>query len=265
MDMNPAGTVSADSNLLKKLPANWGIEWLRSLKCKPEQQIFEGINGLGLPVVLRQQTYQPLRERLWHTLSQFSLPHVGQVIACSCVDGNLYTLERHYKGETLLNAVNGGRRLGKRQIIKSMWNINQDLATLYSQAGLLHLDIKPDNFMIDTYGNVTLLDFGAAYAAVEAIDFSRVPQYGTPTYAAPERYHAPNLVGPATDLYSLSEVLKWWLSAEGQLDFRLWTAIDEWQQFRSQLVESIMYGTGSERPGIEAYDAFEQLLYQGLL
>lgn len=264
MDMNPVGIVLADSNLLKKLPASWGIEALRCIKDKPEQQLYECANGLGQRFMIRVQIYQPERERVWHTLSHYTLPHLGAVLACCHLDGYLCILERYYKGETLHQAVSEGRRVGKRQILKAMLNINQDLATLYSQAGLLHLDIKPDNFLIDAYGNVTLIDFGAAYSDIQNLDFTKLFQYGTPVYAAPERLTSPNLVGPPADLYSLMAVLKWWLSAEGLLDYGLWEAIEKWQQQRITYVEALSFNASAPSAGAEAYGGFEHLLFQGI-
>ena len=250
---------------MKKLPANWGIEQLRCIKNKPEQQLYEGINALGQYQIIRFQSYQPLRERLWQSLSGYALPHVGEVVTCCRIEGMLCVLERHYRGENLLDAVNGGRRMGKRPIFKTLLNITQDLETLYCQEGLLHLDIKPENFMIDAYGNVTLLDFGSAYSQIQDIDFNQVSQYGTPAYAAPERFSSPNAVGPPADLYSLTEVLKWWLSAEGIMDYTLWESIVHWQERRVDFAYQPSFGGSCQSAGRAVYGTFEQLLYQGLL
>lgn len=248
-------------NLSKKLLTSWGIELIECLQKKPEQQIYECIGPMSQRYVLRLQPYSAERERLWKTLSMYQLPHLGQVLNCQRSEDCLYILERHYDGESLVSAVARSRRVfGLRQILLSLLKITQDLSVLYEKEGLLHLDIKPDNLWVDAYGNVTLIDFGAALTAVHVTDMLAIPQYGTPSYAAPERWQAPNQVGPPADLYSLTEVLKWWLSAEGMGYYPLWEALSKWQTRRQEMAEELLLYSARGQRGIEAYAYFESLL-----
>ncbi len=245
---------------MKKPPASWGIELISCLQDKPSQQIYEGINALGQRYVMRVQDYSPEREKLWKTLSRYQLPHLGQVIDCQKQGNKLYILERFYVGESLMDAMQAGRRFGMRHMLMTLLKITQDLATLYEREAVLHLDIKPENLLVDPYGNVTLIDFGAALTSVHVTDLLSIPQYGTPSYAAPERWQSPNQVGPPADLFSMTEVFKWWLGAEGIGSYDLWTTLNQWQNRRQQLAEGLIFHYKSHLEALEAYEAFEDLL-----
>jgi serine/threonine-protein kinase len=70
------------------------------------------------------------------------------------------------------------------------------------QAGLVHLDVKPANVIVDASGNAKLTDFGIARAARDSDERELV---GTARYIAPERIEG-NPVTPRTDVYGLALV-----------------------------------------------------------
>jgi peptidoglycan hydrolase-like protein with peptidoglycan-binding domain len=73
------------------------------------------------------------------------------------------------------------------------------------EAGFLHRDIKPANIMLDGDGKPTLIDFGAARAAM-ADRTKTMTAIFTPGYAAPEQFTSAKQ-GPWTDIYGLSATL----------------------------------------------------------
>lgn len=77
---------------------------------------------------------------------------------------------------------------------------------------LIHRDVKPENLLLSTRGEVLLSDFGIAVVA-----HSTSQQYiqkfaGTATYAAPEQFE--DQPRPASDQYALAIIVYEWLSGE---------------------------------------------------
>lgn len=70
--------------------------------------------------------------------------------------------------------------------------------------GLVHLDIKPRNILVDRFGTPVLVDFGLARSVAGTPGTS---SGGTPGYAAPEQFTGEMLPGPASDVHAIGVLL----------------------------------------------------------
>ena len=87
---------------------------------------------------------------------------------------------------------------------------------------IIHLDIKPDNIIIDEHNNVKLIDFGSS------IHKAGLTQAGmiSPGYAAPEQYGGKELTYQ-TDIYSVGMVLKFMADSNSTVHNKLYPVINK--------------------------------------
>jgi serine/threonine protein kinase len=89
------------------------------------------------------------------------------------------------------------------------WFLSHAIAALHSahKANIVHLDIKPANFLVDRANNIMLTDFGLAERIVKASDdTSQREAFGTPAYVSPEQITR-GKTDQRTDIYSLGATL----------------------------------------------------------
>ncbi len=118
-------------------------------------------------------------------------------------NGTAYIVMELVPGDTLESRLRQGP-LGAKEVDRILWPLLDGLEQVHA-SGFLHRDIKPANILLDAGGNPTLIDFGAARAAV-AGHTSAMTAVFTPAYAAAEQMTSAKQ-GPWTDIYALSATL----------------------------------------------------------
>ncbi len=134
---------------------------------------------------------------------QVSHPNVCRVYDIGEVDGQLFLSMEYIDGEDLGSLLRRIGHLPGDKAVEFARKICAGLAAAHDK-GVLHRDLKPANIMIDSHGQVMIMDFGLAAVAVEMQGLEA--RAGTPAYQAPEQL-AGREVTVRSDIYALGLVL----------------------------------------------------------
>lgn len=135
-------------------------------------------------------------------------PYLGRVFDIGIEQGRPYLVMEYVRGKTFAEWVRSERPSPAR------------IATLLAKAaegvyevhrfGALHLDLKPQNILVDEQGDPRVIDFGMARLAERRA--GSAPQWvsGTPEYMSPEQCVGDaDLISTRSDVYGLGAVLFW--------------------------------------------------------
>ena len=107
------------------------------------------------------------------------------------------------EGKTLHEIIQKKKRLGEKQVIKIGISLANAIDSV-ARAGLVHRDIKPDNIIITTDGDIKLCDLGLAKEAVDTQNLTEIGiTHGTPHFMSPEQAQGLDDLDYRADLYSL--------------------------------------------------------------
>jgi eukaryotic-like serine/threonine-protein kinase len=149
-------------------------------------------------------------------VARLSHPNIVTVIDRGDDDGRQFIVFEHVEGENLKELVLRTGRLPVRRALELALAVADGLAFAHEH-GLVHRDVKPQNVLLSSEGEVKVTDFGIARSLhVEHGVTQTGTVLGTGEYLAPEQASG-KPVSPATDVYSLGVVL--WELLAGDVPF----------------------------------------------
>jgi len=146
-------------------------------------------------------------------VAQMSHPNIVTVIDRGEDEGRQYIVFELVEGENLKQLVERSGPLPVRRVVELGVAMTDALAFAHEH-GLVHRDVKPQNVLLTSEGEVKVTDFGIARSLdVEHGVTQTGTVLGTSNYLSPEQASG-KPVTPATDVYSLGVVLYELLTAE---------------------------------------------------
>ncbi len=131
-------------------------------------------------------------------------PHIVPLYEVGREQGLVFLVMRYYPDGSLARRLERDGQLTPAQVAELGATIAEALDTAH-QRGVIHLDIKPDNILLDANGQAAVTDFGIAQAIGDAGPDGYISQ-GTPHYMSPEHVSGDALTG-RSDIYALGVVL----------------------------------------------------------
>ncbi|MFT5126051.1 MAG: serine/threonine protein kinase [Kiritimatiellia bacterium] len=151
-------------------------------------------------------------------------PNILPVLESGSVDGVEYAVVPFCSQGSLEGKVRNERRLEEMAVLQVLEHILMALVESHSR-GVLHLDIKPANILLDAEGTYLLSDFGVAHSLFQ---HGKPVVAGTPVFMSPEqaRGDIASLDG-RSDLFSLGAVASFLLEGGVHLPGSLEEILDE--------------------------------------
>jgi len=134
---------------------------------------------------------------------RISHPNACRIYDIGEADGLTFLSMEYVDGEDLASLLRRIGRLPGDKALEIARKLCAGLAAAHDK-GVLHRDLKPANIMLNSQGEIMIMDFGLAELA-DLITEDQV-RHGTPAYMAPEQL-AGKEVSTKSDIYSLGLVL----------------------------------------------------------
>jgi WD40 repeat protein len=134
-------------------------------------------------------------------------PNIVAIYEVGNAEGLHFFSMRLVRGSSLADALRKDGPFTAMSAAHLMRTIAEALAYAHS-LGVLHLDLKPANVLIDEHGTPHVADFGLARRIDSALALDNEEVSGTPAYMAPEQALARSQkITPATDIWGLGAIL----------------------------------------------------------
>lgn len=150
-------------------------------------------------------------------------------------DGLPFFSMRLVRGQSLAEQVLKSGALPARRAAQMLRTVAEAVDYAH-RLGVLHLDLKPGNVLIDEHGEPMVADFGLARRLEETLAGVVDEVSGTPCYMAPEQATAGGRIGVGTDVYALGATL--YEALTGRPPFRGATARETLEQVVYAVVPS---------------------------
>ena len=151
-------------------------------------------------------------------LANLNHPNLVKVHEFFEENGTAYYVMDYIDGESLRTKINREGKLSESLVLEYLHQLLPALEAAHKQS-IWHLDIKPENIMVDRYVHVYLIDFGASKhvepnsTLTTSLALAYTPGYCPPelldlSNETPEYYlQAIKDIGPWTDIYALGATM----------------------------------------------------------
>ena len=132
-------------------------------------------------------------------------PNIVSIYDIGEEDDIYYIVMEHVSGKTLKQYIQHHPLISMEKIVSIMKQLTSAIAHAHEN-GIIHRDIKPQNILIDHYGNIKVTDFGIAMALSSTTITQTNSLLGSVHYLSPEQARG-GLATKKSDIYALGIVM----------------------------------------------------------
>jgi len=156
-------------------------------------------------------------EQEFRSTSNLNHPNIVRGLEFGWTDSRPYIVMELVDGEDMWARIERLGRLSEAEAVNYVTQVAQGLHEAHKH-GIIHRDIKPDNILLTTDGQVKLADLGLSKDLEAELELTRDGRgIGTPNFIAPEQFNDAKHAGVRCDIYSLGATL--YMALTGQLPF----------------------------------------------
>ncbi|GMR18215.1 MAG: hypothetical protein BMS9Abin33_0621 [Gammaproteobacteria bacterium] len=180
-------------------------------------------------------------------LAKFKHNNIVRVLRFFEANGTAYMVMEYEQGESMESYLRKrGGFLDEKSLSSIFIPVLSGLQAVH-KAGLLHLDIKPDNIYLKADGAPMLIDFGSASQIAQDGEEKKLVAL-TPAYTAIENYPDKGEQGPWSDIYSMGATLYRCITGEQPVN-----TIDRFEKVGRGYPDPLVLATKLERPIYSQY------------
>jgi len=174
-------------------------------------EVFQAIDTvLDRPVAVKflNKSYatESMDEERWREarlMSQLNHPNIAQVYHIGEQEGIRFIAMEWVDGLPLTEV---WRDVTIQQKLAVFLQVAEAISIAHKR-NIIHRDIKPSNILVNTAGQVKVLDFGIALDESALRSIKETKYRGTPAFSAPEQITVPVKITAATDVFALGVLL----------------------------------------------------------
>jgi serine/threonine protein kinase len=146
-------------------------------------------------------------------LSQFShLEGIVSVRDFFYENGTAYIVMEYVEGKSLKEYIDTKGVIDGKRLLKMFRPVVEALTFIHKE-GMIHRDISPDNILVSSQGNMTLIDFGAMRWENSRMSHTMTVVFKR-GYSPEEQYRSKGKQGAWTDIYSLCATMYYALTGK---------------------------------------------------
>ena len=135
--------------------------------------------------------------------AQLSHPNLVQALGVGEEGGVCFMAMTYIEGFTVKQKIEREKKIDVDEALHIVQQVAEGLYYAWTEAGLIHRDVKPENIMLTKEGAVKLTDLGLAVSEAEYNDDSKEREIsGSPSYMSPEQFTGDKL-DTRCDIYAL--------------------------------------------------------------